>query len=411
MMASTPATAPIACIVGRSAVRLWGLDGGERLRRQALAVGLDIADSMVFPPTGWVLLARADYLFEERTLRDLAGRPGTLLLAVAHDGASVPVAAHVPAAAAAPARAVLEGAAAPDTLADVTLATPATLSPAFVAALLKSAPPLLLPVRATNAAALERHLFDGSYKGVTDLVTKWVWPAPARAATGWCARRGISPNAVTAMSLVLTLAAMALFARGQFGAGLLAGWIMTFLDTVDGKLARVTVTSTQFGHLFDHIIDVVHPPLWYLAWAYGVGGDLAHLWTLAPQLIAILAGYIVGRLIESAFQYGLAGFSMFTWRPLDSYGRLITARRNPNLLLLTAAALANAHQLGLTAVAYWTVASTVFLAVRLLQAAWVRVRGGPLQSWLAMVDRDATSPPAYARPFVAAGGTPAQLLP
>ncbi len=411
MMASTPATAPIACIVGRSAVRLWGLDGGERLRRQARAVGLGIADSMVFPPTGWVLLARADYLFEERTLRDLAGRPGTLLLAVADDASSIAVAAHVPAAAAVPARAVLEGATAPDTLADVSLATPGTLSPAFVAALLKSAPPLLLPVRATNAAALERHLFDGSYKGVTDLVTKWVWPAPARAATGWCARRGISPNAVTAMSLVLTLAAMALFARGQFGAGLLAGWIMTFLDTVDGKLARVTVTSTQFGHLFDHIIDVVHPPLWYLAWAYGVGGDLAHLWTLAPQLIAILAGYIVGRLIESAFQYGLAGFSMFTWRPLDSYGRLITARRNPNLLLLTAAALANAHQLGLTAVAYWTVASTVFLAVRLLQAAWVRVRGGPLQSWLAMVDRDATSPPAYARPFVAAGGTPAQLLP
>ena len=174
---------------------------------------------------------------------------------------------------------------------------------------------------------------------------------------------------------------------------------------------RVTVTSTQFGHLFDHVIDVVHPPLWYLAWAYGVGGDLAHLWTLAPQVIAILAGYISGRLIESAFQYGLAGFSMFTWRPLDSYVRLITARRNPNLLLLTAAALANVHQLGLTAVAYWTVASTVFLAVRLLQAAWVRVRSGHLRSWLAMVDRDATPPPAYARPFVAAGDAPAQLVP
>jgi hypothetical protein len=203
VMASTPATAPMACIVGSSAVRLWGLEGGERLRRQARAVGLGIADSVASPPTGWVLLARADYLFEERTLRDLAGRPGTLLLAVADAGASVAVAAHVPAAAAASARAVLEGAAAPDRLADVTLATPATLSAAFVAALLKSAPPLLLPVRATNAAALERHLFDGSYKGVTDLVTKWVWPAPARAVTRWCARLGIGPNAVTAMSLVL----------------------------------------------------------------------------------------------------------------------------------------------------------------------------------------------------------------
>jgi phosphatidylglycerophosphate synthase len=213
---------------------------------------------------------------------------------------------------------------------------------------------------------------------------------------------------VTALSLVLALAAMACFARGLFGLGLLAAWVMTFLDTVDGKLARVTVTSSRFGHLFDHIIDVVHPPLWYLAWAYGVAGDLAHLWALSPQVIAIFAGYIAGRLVESAFQFGLAGFSMFTWRPLDSYGRLITARRNPNLLLLTAAALANQPGLGLTAVACWTVASTLFLAVRLVYAAWVRVRRGPLQTWLATV-ADEPTPPAYARPFVSSGALPAEL--
>ena len=45
---------------------------------------------------------------------------------------------------------------------------------------------------------------------------------------------------------------------------------MTFLDTVDGKLARVTVTSTKLGNVFDHGIDLVHPPLWYLAWGIGL---------------------------------------------------------------------------------------------------------------------------------------------
>ena len=399
---------PHVIVVGAGEVSLWGLDGCERLRRQARALGLPVVGDAI--PGASALLVRADYLFDERTLRDLADRPDTVVLASDARGASVAVAAHVRPDAVAEARAVLDGSLPVGAIAGVTLVSPATLSPAYVGKLLKSTPPLLLPVRADNAAALERHLFDGSYKGVTDLVTKWVWPAPARWATRWCARRGIAPNVVTAMSLVLALAAMALFASGQFGAGLLAAWVMTFLDTVDGKLARVTVTSTQFGHLFDHVIDVVHPPLWYLAWAYGVAGDPAHLSALAPQLIAIFAGYIAGRLVESAFEFGLAGFSIFTWRPLDSYGRLITARRNPNLLLLTAAALANRHELGLTAVACWTVASTLFLAVRLAQAAWVRARGGRLQAWLATVGDEPSILPGYARPFASADRSPAGLV-
>src|SRR6185295_9499511 len=117
-----------------------------------------------------------------------------------------------------------------------------------------------------RVAALERHLFDGSYKGITDLVTKWVWPAPARLVTGFCARNGIPPNAVTSMSFALVLLATWLFARADFGLGLVLAWLMTFLDTVDGKLARVTVQSSTFGHFLDHGLDLVHPPFWYLAW-------------------------------------------------------------------------------------------------------------------------------------------------
>ena len=93
---------------------------------------------------------------------------------------------------------------------------------------------------------------------------------PARWVTRGCVRIGITPNQVTAASLVLVIVAGALFARGEFGWGLVAGWIMTFLDTVDGKLARVTVTSTPLGNVFDHGIDLVHPPLWYLAWGIGL---------------------------------------------------------------------------------------------------------------------------------------------
>src|SRR3546814_17633961 len=75
---------------------------------------------------------------------------------------------------------------------------------------------------------------------------------------------------VTSASAALMLAALWLFWHGDQGWGLLAGWVMTFLDTVDGKLARVTLTATRFGYLFDHGMDVVHPPFWYAAWGFGL---------------------------------------------------------------------------------------------------------------------------------------------
>jgi len=113
---------------------------------------------------------------------------------------------------------------------------------------------------------LENRLYGNAYKGITDLVTKFLWPRPAKKAVHLAARLGISPNMVTTLGLVLVLVACYLFLNGQYFAGLLAGWIMTFLDTVDGKLARVTVQSSKFGHLYDHLIDLFHPPFWYIYW-------------------------------------------------------------------------------------------------------------------------------------------------
>ena len=60
---------------------------------------------------------------------------------------------------------------------------------------------------------------------------------------------------------------------GVFALGLLAAWLMTFLDTVDGKLARVSLQSSKLGHWMDHGLDIIHPPIWYWCWAQGLGQD------------------------------------------------------------------------------------------------------------------------------------------
>jgi phosphatidylglycerophosphate synthase len=155
---------------------------------------------------------------------------------------------------------------------------------------------------------------------------------------------------------------------------------MTFLDTVDGKLARVTLTSSKIGNVLDHGIDLIHPPFWY--WAYWRGADaVAPGATLDAAMWVVIVGYVVGRLLEGVF-LALFKFEIHAWRPADSLFRQITARRNPNLILLSASVLVGRPDAGLVAVAVWTILSTVFHVVRIVQGIVARAVGRPPVSWL-----------------------------
>jgi hypothetical protein len=70
------------------------------------------------------------------------------------------------------------------------------------------------------------------------------------------------------------------------------------------------------------------------------------------------------------------------WRPLDSKFRLITARRNPNMVILVGSLLFRRPDVGLELVAWWTLISLIFHAVRLAQMTELKARGQPIVSWL-----------------------------
>ncbi|MCY3639409.1 MAG: hypothetical protein OXH37_00135, partial [Gammaproteobacteria bacterium] len=84
-----------AHIIGQSSVTLWGLTSPERLARQL--AGIDgVVLSLEAPESlpGNLLLVRADYLFEPRTLEGLLQRGGVLMDGDAPAAAVVEV-AHV----------------------------------------------------------------------------------------------------------------------------------------------------------------------------------------------------------------------------------------------------------------------------------------------------------------------------
>jgi phosphatidylglycerophosphate synthase len=356
---------------------LWSLSAAERIRRQLAQAGaVTLVDALdAVPDDAPVLLVRADFLFEVRTLTSMLERSNQLLV---HPATQTVAAAMTRARHAAAVREVLLGAAIP---ADADVLTPEQLG-VFDHQLRKARAPLLEPVVENRREALESLLYGTSYKGITDLVTKFVWPRPARRVVGLCARLGITPNAVTSVSFALMLLVCYLFANGQLALGLAAGWVMTFLDTVDGKLARVTIRSSRFGHVLDHGMDLVHPPFWYYLWGVGLTGYQPLLGLgLGDLYWLIIGGYVLGRAVEGSF-HALGDASIFSWRPFDAYFRLITARRNPCMILLTASLLVGRPDWGLVAVALWTAGTTTVLCLRLLQGVVARVRSGPLHSWL-----------------------------
>jgi hypothetical protein len=98
-------------------------------------------------------------------------------------------------------------------------------------------------------------------------------------------------------------------------------------------------------------------------------------------MAAILGGYILQRLIEGISIKWL-GLEIHIWRPIDTYFRQVTARRNPNLVLLAFFTAIAKPDWGLLAVAAWTVICLGLHVIQVLQAFAAKRISGPLTSWM-----------------------------
>jgi len=371
-------TGPDIQMIGTNPVFLWGMSTAERTRRIARAAGLGFRDSAA-PATAPAVLVHAGFAFDPGWLRHVAAHPG---MALTHGGVPVIVYAANPAQAEAAAKAMAADAPLPDGLLFEAIAYESGAS-LENRELRKRETPFLDRLRPETVRALERASYKGAYKGVTDLLTKYLWPEWAFVLTRIAARIGLSPNMVTAMGAILCVIATICFAKGFYWTGLWLGLIFMIFDTVDGKLARCTITSSWWGNVFDHGIDLIHPPIWWYVWGVGLGAvglalSDAVFWTV---MAVMAAGYVLQRVIEGLFIRSF-GMHIHVWRKVDSDFRLITARRNPNMLILFVSLLFARPDVGLIVVAAWTAISLVVHGVQLVQAHMARARGETLVSWL-----------------------------
>ena len=367
---------PIFVPVGDNAARVFGLDADTRARRLAAKAKLECAGAA--RPGQAVLLSDLDFAWDPAWLAAIAKRPGSVLM-LGHRAVLAHVPAHQDSAAMVAAmeqRTAWTGSEFDRLDAETTELNNHELR--------KRERPFVLSLDAADPEPVERAAYDASYKGVTDFLTLYLWRRLAFHLTRWAARVGMTPNQITLVGAILCVATIWLFARGDYWLGMATGFGFMVLDTVDGKLARCTGQSSWWGNIFDHGIDLIHPPFWWWAWAEGLNyhGDPFERVYEVLIVLAIVGGYVVQRFVEGIFMRKF-GMHIHVWQQLDSRFRLVTARRNPNMIILLVSLVFRRPDMGLELVALWTMLSLIFHCVRLAQANARAERGQVLTSWLA----------------------------
>jgi phosphatidylglycerophosphate synthase len=241
-----------------------------------------------------------------------------------------------------------------------------------IANLRRDQPAYAFRITAAEVAETERWLFWSNYKGSTDFLTRWVFPPFVWLALRPLARLGVHPNWVTSLAVLLCFGAIPLWATQHWALGFAAAWVMAVLDSVDGKLARLTYTSSRLGNWLDHGTDIVHPPFWYAAWAWGLaGGPVGGTYGLTLFLFGV---YALDRVVAGLFSWRF-GRSIHGYEPIDVTMRTVISRRNPNLLIFSLALPLGLGTAAIWLIAAWQVACLAFHVVRSAQV-WAKAAVG-----------------------------------
>jgi len=230
--------------------------------------------------------------------------------------------------------------------------------PGYITMLRRDLPPYLFAVPDDAARRRgERFLFWSNYKGSTDFMTRYVYPPFVWLLVHPLARMRVHPHWVTGVDILATFAAIPFFMEGRWVIGLLLAFLMSVLDSVDGKLARLTFTSSKLGEILDHGLDIVHPPLWYLAWGWALGAYEAASGPFQASLW-MFGFYVADRVVTGIFK-ARHGKSIHGFTPFDERMRTFISRRNVNLPFFTLALVLDA----LLSEAGWPIATACFYAI------------------------------------------------
>ena len=238
----------------------------------------------------------------------------------------------------------------------------------------------------TSAGAqgeITRAAYDEAFPRVTDAVTFYLWRRPAFRLVQWAASAGLPAIAGIVVEALLAALVFALFWRGHLWAGLTVSVVVMVVSVISLMLSRLTHDGVVTNRV-RAAVDIIYPLLWWWAWEHAlpVQGRPLHPIYATMLLWVVVGGTIAIRVVEGLALHRFNGMEIHAWRPLDTRFRLVSAGRNINLAILAISLLLGRPDSGFVAVAWWTLISLIFHAVRLAQLTEQQARRQKISSWL-----------------------------
>jgi CDP-diacylglycerol--glycerol-3-phosphate 3-phosphatidyltransferase len=173
----------------------------------------------------------------------------------------------------------------------------------------------------------------------------------------WLARIGVTPNSITVVGTLGTIACSILFlGRGWWMTAALTIWALAMFDALDGLVARVGGTSSRFGAVLDSTCDRFADAAVFgsIAWYFALHDQR---WMMLAALLCLVLGSVTSNIRSRA---EAAGFTC----------RVGIAERTDRLIIvLTGTGLSGDpfHWPYLQAIALWLLvaASTITVGQRL----------------------------------------------
>ncbi|MSO93836.1 MAG: CDP-alcohol phosphatidyltransferase family protein [Rhodospirillales bacterium] len=114
----------------------------------------------------------------------------------------------------------------------------------------------------------------------------------------------VTPNHLTTLRLLTGIAACVAFAIGDRTWDIWGGWlwlVSAFLDRADGELARVSGTTSPWGHTYDFVCDLAVTALFFLGAGIGLRDSWAGGWAIVAGIagaLGVLAAEVLAERID-----------------------------------------------------------------------------------------------------------------
>lgn len=183
-----------------------------------------------------------------------------------------------------------------------------------------------------NLREIENDLFEKTFKSGLEWIAIYGYKIPVRELTRFFAKTPVTPNHITAVAMICRWVSIPFLFMHWITLGLLLICIFIILDSLDGKLARMTFRFSDQADWIDHGSVLPTRLGWYagLGWHYS-GGDY-----MSPIGLLTLAtlGFILLDDINWVIAKRLFRRTLFDITDFDSTVHLFTHRRNDMFVML-----------------------------------------------------------------------------